>query len=282
MPNIQATSTKKALMQAYDHTRYFLYALAIFTLINIVFVATGSDVYFLFTAMFPYIILSLAMFMCGLYPPEYYEGALTEGDFLPYEVFTVALVVAIVIALIYALAGLLSRKGRVGWLVFALVIYSIDTFILFCYFGFGIEILSDYLFHALVIFVLARGIHICKRAKELPDEPEVAYPNGETFEDDFGSNPDAPIRTADMNVKCRVFLVADVNGKNIIYRRVGKVNELVVNSYVYAEFVDGLDLPHTLRANVDGHIIEAGITPSSPRMFINVDGQTFAKKVRWF
>ena len=85
-----------------------------FTLINIIMALTGSDSYFLFSAIIPYYLVVSAMFLCGKMPVEYYEGDLSEYIFLDNSYFTVCFVIYIVIIAVLALCWLFSFKQKVG------------------------------------------------------------------------------------------------------------------------------------------------------------------------
>lgn len=65
-------------------------------------------------------------------------------------------------------------------------------------------------------------------------------------------------RTAETGVRYRVLASASNEAYQIVYRRVGRVNELVINGRVYDEKKTLFDWPHVLFAVVDGHRIEAG------------------------
>ncbi len=88
-------------------------------------------------------------------------------------------------------------------------------------------------------------------------------------------------RRADLTVKSRTLLEAQVQGYQICYRRVKKTNELVVNGFVYDEFTAVVEFSHKLCARVDGHKIEAGYDSDS-FSYILFDDQPVARKRRWF
>lgn len=275
---------RELLERKYNQARYNILGLVLFTLLNVILALTGSDTYYLFTATVPFVLVSLSMLFCGLYPPEYYEGDLAGMNVLPYEVFIVATVIAFVIVALYVLAFFCSRKGRVGWLIFALVLFGIDTLFLFGYFGIAIDMILDYVFHAWVIVILVMGIKNHYSLKALPDEPEeelCTENSSEISEENGVGETSSPLRIADMSVKSRILLQAEAGGKQIIYRRVKKTNELVIGGYVYDEYVALMELPHTLTAVIDGHTVEAGMMQSS-QSFIAVDGEIIAKKLRLF
>ena len=269
-------SERDMLESRYRSTRINLLVVALFTLINIVFVALGSDTYMLFSATVPYLIAYLSAYLCCMLPPQYYEGDLAGFEPLPEGVFYVALAVSVVIIALYVLAFFFSKKGRVGWLIFALVFFSIDTLVLFGYFGIDVAMLLDYLFHAWIIVILAMGIHAHFKLKKLPEE--------KITEEELESEEDAPadstpLRIADMSVKAKVFLEADANGRHVVYRRVKRTNELVINGQVYDEYEALIEGPHTLVAVLDGHVYTAGCNNAS-QAFIDVDEQRVAKKIR--
>ena len=84
---------------------------------------------------------------------------------------------------------------------------------------------------------------------------------------------------ADPDVKSRTLLEAEKSGYHIVYRRVKKTNELVVNGRVYDEYEALVEQPHTLIANVDGHKIEVTYDNLS-RMYILFDSEVLVKKMR--
>ena len=65
-------------------------------------------------------------------------------------------------------------------------------------------------------------------------------------------------RTAETGMRYRVLASASNEAYQIVYRRVGTVNELVINGRVYDEKKTLFGWPHVLFAVVDGHRIEAG------------------------
>ena len=84
---------------------------------------------------------------------------------------------------------------------------------------------------------------------------------------------------ADMQEKSRILLEASAPGYHIVYRRVKRTNELIVNGRVYDEYEALVELPHTLTATIDGHTVEMEYDASS-RMYIFFDGEELAKKLR--
>ena len=66
-----------------------------------------------------------------------------------------------------------------------------------------------------------------------------------------------------------------------MYRRVKRVNELVISGYVYDEYVALAETAHCLSAKMDGHLIEVGYDGLSSS-YLRVDGQQIQRKVRWY
>ena len=90
------------------------------------------------------------------------------------------------------------------------------------------------------------------------------------------------LRDADSVRKGRILLSTSVKNFYIVYRRLGFVNELVVNGEVYDEMKAVIEYDHHLIANIDGHIIEAGLDSDAGGSYIRFDGQTVERKKRFF
>jgi len=187
----------------------------------------------------------------------------------------------------------LSKNGRVGWLIAALVAFSVDTLIMFSQYNLASSII-DILFHAYVIVFFVMGIkaHYFLKKMESNAQETVKKSDGEfAFESLIENTSDGetenniadstPIRTADFSVKSRVFLEKKVFEHTIIYRRVKKVNELIIDGFVYDEYIARMEFPHILTAVKDGREISAGIDIYNV-MTITVDGQVVADKRRFF
>ena len=284
-------SERELYEQKYRSSRMNLLLVVIFTAVNLVLLVTNADTYFLFSAFIPYFITLTGMAVCGLFPKEYYEG-LEEIVFLDKSVFVVLLVISVVLTLLYLLAWLMSNKNRVGWLIFALVFFGIDTLGMFFINGISIESAFDILFHAWVIYYLVVGISAHYKLKKLPIEEETMSLSEENTADEIESDEeasedineeieDSPIlRRADTETKFRVLLEARVDNYRICYRRIKHTNELVINGNVYDEIKGILESEHILEAVVDGHVITAG--HNGTHSIIEFDEKLVAKKIRLF
>ena len=89
------------------------------------------------------------------------------------------------------------------------------------------------------------------------------------------------LRRADMEAKARILLKAEFEGHLVLYRRVKKVNELVIDNYVYDEIELGIEPAHSLSARIDGKLYEVGYDGRTLSYF-SVDGVRKAQKTRWY
>ena len=62
-----------------------------------------------------------------------------------------------------------------GWLIFALVIFVIDTLGMLAFLGFDLSNIVDMIFHAWVIVSLVMGIIAAAKLKKLPEEEPVIF-----------------------------------------------------------------------------------------------------------
>lgn len=285
--NLNPRPTEEMTLQAkYDGARRNLLSVVVFSLINLILLVANSFTYFLFSASIPYLVADLAKYLCGMYPADYYDISPEEAWFFPRSVFWIALVVALLIIAFYVLCFFLSGKNRVGWMITALVCFALDTVVMFLYYGISADMIMDIVFHAWVIVSLSVGIYAHFKRKKLAENwTDAEQAGGEWIEggevSEQGAPGDSPVRgVADPNVKCRILLQAEQFGHTVIYRRVGKTNELVIDGKLYDEYTASMELPHELAARVDGHEFTAGLTKGS-RSYITADGETVAKKMRW-
>jgi hypothetical protein len=201
-------------------------------------------------------------------------------EFYGNGVFAFLIGIAAVCLVLYLLAWFFSKNHRVGWLIFGLVFFALDTVFLFLLGGIDVSMVIDYLFHAWVLFELSRGIYLHFKWKNTEDEPTEE--GGNEGQEDGADEPEPdsePLRSMDRDVKARALAEIEFEGHKICYRKVNKVNELVVNGMVYDEFAFKLESSHMLSARVDGHNICVGL--NNGRTFVVVDGNLVLDKVRW-
>lgn len=269
------TSTKRATLEnTYNKSLGQLLLIIFLSVVNIILLVWDSNTYFLFSAFIPFFLVDCGMYFTGSYPAEYYYDM--EGvAFFDKSVLIATFVIAAVILLIYFLCWIFAKKKKVGWLIAATVLFGIDTLAMLAIQGFSVDISLSILFHILVICWFVYGIATYYKMKKLPEEELTE--NAEVPETQ--PTESTMLRWADMDVKARILLRADAQGYQIVYRRVKRTNELVINGKVYDEFVALLEGPHTLSAVVNGHTIEVQYDTSS-HMLIVFDGTVLAKKLR--
>ncbi len=279
--NTQKNPIMEAQMQSarYNGARINLLLVVLLTTLNMILLVSGSDSYYLFSASIPYTITSLTKYICGMYPPEQYaQDGIYTVDFFDPSLFYIVLAVSIVIIGLYLLAYFLSKNQKVGWLIFALVFFVIDTAWLIFYVGDIVAILMDILFHIWVIFSLSMGIYAYVKLKKLPTE--VKNPIDPEKESERQDVPDSRIlRSADTTVKARILLESEYFGHKIVYRRVKKTNELVIDGKVYGEYIALFEKTHTIKATVDGHLYSVGFDGRGMSYLI-VDDMIVTQKVR--
>ena len=144
------------------------------------------------------------------------------------------------------------------------------------FYGFALELVLDYAFHIGIIVSLSMGIGFGSYLKN--NVKPVENLDGDVGCVSINDTNTTILRVADFSVKHKVLLSADVEGRSIVYRRVKRVNELVVDGNVYAEYKAVLEFPHTLTVNIDGKLISAGY--DGINSFIDVGGNRIAKKIR--
>lgn len=165
---MQPMPERQVLQSKYASSRHNILLVLIFTTINLILLVANSNTYFLFSAFIPYVIVNVGMALSGRYPAEYYEDW-AEFEKMDGSVLVITLVIAVVICLLYLLCWLFSDKGRVGWLITALVLFSLDTLLMLMG-GLALDSVVDILFHAWVIISLSKGIAAHAKLKKLPEE----------------------------------------------------------------------------------------------------------------
>ncbi len=279
IPNHTPT-TEQLLQQKYNRASIWLFLISAFTAINVLSLAFGGSFYFLVSSSVPYIIVGLGMILCGMLPDEEYVGDLLNFRIFDKSVFTIFVIIAVVIIGLYVLSAILARKQKVGWVIFALVFFCLDTLLMFLYFGLTMDILIDTIFHVVLIVVLAGSVHAHFQLKKLPPkEQNEEEPQTEIFTPHDYTNDSPILRVADLSVKCRILLECNYLNHTIVYRRVKTVNELVIDGNVYSEYNARMEFEHSLVAVVDGHTFCAGLAMG--KSFIMADGNMLKQKIRW-
>lgn len=163
--------------------RHNLLLVIIFTVVNLLFLLLEVDRYFLFSASVPY----YTTVFCNVLD-SIAVGYPTIGMFT-----AISLVVSVVILGVYLLCWFMSKK-KSGWLIVALVLFSIDTLALL---GFTVfmdlmgENILDFVFHAWVIYSLAQTLRCNAKLKALAAQTAAPVdPYAPTPTDYYGANPE--------------------------------------------------------------------------------------------
>ncbi len=275
-------SPESVLKSRYNSSRTNILLVVVFTAINIVLLMLNADTYFLFSAYIPYFIAGSGLYFTGKFPADYYDGDISQYQFYEEHFLYFAVAVATVFVILYLLSWIFSKK-HVGWMMFALAFFSFDTIAMFSN-GVSADSVANIIFHIWVIVSLSVGIYSYSKLRRMPASQIC---EGESLENcTFGGSepivlPNSPvIRTAAQNIKCKVFLSVQVNGHTVVYRRVKRVNELIIDENVYDQIEALVELPHVLQANLDGHVYKAG-TDSTSHTFVSVDDTVVARKLRF-
>lgn len=271
------TTKKPSPIAKYEIARTNLILMIVLTLINVIFAVIGLDYMMLFSATVPYLFATI--------------GTIEE--------FSAFLVPGLVLALIgigmYFLCWLLSKK-HYAWMIVALVLFSFDTLAMMGMYLFAGDFsgIIDVIIHIWVLYYLIIGVINGHKKNNLTEQDIQSTLNGddaaepvlnsegniESAYDPTVSTFDTPIlRKADTAVKARILLEVEAEGHKICYRRVKRVNELVIDGCVYADVEALVEVAHVLSARVGGKLIQAGFDGAA-NSYIKIDGQQIAKKLR--
>lgn len=235
------------------------------TVLNIVLLFLESSSMMLFSATVPYLAVGIGI-MSGM--PT---------------LLTVCCVFAAVIVALYFACWLGSKK-HYGWMIAAFVMFCLDTVsLVLMYISAGeFSGILDLIIHIAVLYYLFNGVKYGAKLKKLPEEPQTAEITEENVSSaEIPCHNSSPLRIADTDVKHRVFLEAETCGVHVCYRRVKRINELVINGYVYDDVEMFMEAAHALNASITGHVIQVGYDGVF-HSYLRVDGETVQKKLRLF
>ncbi|MBQ9805264.1 MAG: hypothetical protein IJW49_01975 [Clostridia bacterium] len=179
-PNL---SPRQLAQNRYNSARANLLLVLVFTVINIVLAVAEANLYFLFSATVPYYITIIGQ-LIAFFP---------EFGMLGTPALVTAIAIAAVLLLPYLLCWIFSKKSS-GWMIGALVCFSLDTLILllFALIAFDTSMIADLLFHAWVIYYLILGIKSGNDLKKLPVESEEPSLVNETDSSDYNPSDYTP------------------------------------------------------------------------------------------
>ena len=175
VPNTAPMSPREEVERKYRNCRANLLMVVLFTVFNLVTYPFVSF-YFPFAATIP----------C-------YEMHLTfqEDPEVAFAGLLIPIIIGIILTVPYLLCWIFSKK-RVGWMVAALVFFSLDCLLLVTMYDLT-SVIIDILFHAWVMFYLITGVINGFKLKDMPEEqplPEfgtVAEGEAPTAEDGFNT-----------------------------------------------------------------------------------------------
>ena len=249
-------SQKDLVKARYNNARVYLLMVLMCTVFNVTFLFMDVDRFYLVSTVIPYMSVI------------FWE--LLSGTVFAYGALAVGLVYLLLLVLCWAMS-----KHKPGWLIAGTVLYALDMIPVFLMHRSTQErvFLVSLVFHVILIGMLVYGI-LCRCRQDSgammqTDEPEELPARG------------TALRRADMEQKHRILLQAEFEGHTVVYRRVKKVNELVIDGYVYDEIELGIEPAHSLSARIDGKLYEVGYDGKSSSYF-NVDSTQKAKKTRWY
>ena len=248
-------SQKDLVKARYNNARVYLLMVLMCSVFNVTFLFMDVDRFYLVSTVIPYMSVI------------FWE--LLSGTVFAYGALAVGLVYLLLLVLCWAMS-----KHKPGWLIAGTVLYALDMIPVFLMYRSTQErvFLVSLVFHVILIGMLVYGI-LCRRRQDsgamMQTEPEELPARG------------TALRRADMEQKHRILLQAEFEGHAVVYRRVKKVNELVIDGFVYDEMELGIEPAHSLSARIDGKLYEVGYDGKSSSYF-NVDGTQKAKKTRWY
>lgn len=159
----------KTPLTVYNTARSNLLLVVLFTAVNLVLTLVNADMYFLFSATVPQFIMAL--------------GYAFENS----VALTVCAVLAFLCAGVYLLCWALSKKHR-GWMIVALVLFSLDTIAALGMLLADTSMIIDVAIHGWVLFYLITGTSALVKMKK---NPELAVEPAEVPAEEIA--PAAPV-----------------------------------------------------------------------------------------
>lgn len=175
VPTAVSMSPREEVEMKYKRSRANLLLVIIASLVNLFTIALNRS-YFYFSAAMPSLLLDISV---------------QENPEVVFADLLIPIVVGIILTVPYLLCWIFSKK-RVGWMVAALVFFSLDCLLLVTMYDLTSAII-DILFHAWVMFYLITGVINGFKLKKMPeDEPlpefgEIAAEGETPAEDGFNT-----------------------------------------------------------------------------------------------
>lgn len=167
---VMSPNTHGMLEVKYNRARANLLAVFGFTILNIILQLFNASIYLLFSASVPYLLVNLMWDLTGHLPPAAYAE---DPEFvpLPNGFLYAAIGFAAFILLFYLMSYLFSKDGKYGWMIVALVFFSLDCAFLLGFVvlvGFDASFILDILFHVWVMYYLISGVSSGVKMARLP------------------------------------------------------------------------------------------------------------------
>ena len=158
-------SPRAALQAKYNQSRANLLLVVITSVINLFTVAFAGS-YFLFAPSMPTLLVEIVLMEAGE------AGVELAALVVPF-------IVGLVLTAPYLLGWIFSKK-RVGWMIAALVFFSLDCVYLLLMYQLT-SVIIDILFHAWIMFYLITGVINGLKLKDMPEDqplPEMGAAEG--------------------------------------------------------------------------------------------------------
>lgn len=278
-----AGSTKKAeqLRFCYRLARLGLLVAIIFSVLNCIFTFFGSVFYSEFSFSFPQAMVDNGRFYTGLMytAEEYAQMGWSSSDFLAPEFMLLDGGLALLGIGAVTACYFISKK-HVGGMIAAAVLLGADIIFEIYWYDIMLAYTTEYILPGLLLAAMIVGIVSRFRLSfiEWMGETPTAEQTGGA---ELAPHPDtAALHAVDYAAKGKIIMIYDIAGYTVGYRRVGRINELIINKMVYDTLDTGAyEQPHELCAYVDGHEFVVG-TGADAQAFIRFDGEVVRKKQR--
>ena len=195
-PPVVPTTPRQVTEAKYKRSRANLLLVIVFTVVNL-FTVTFGNTYFLFSANLPMLFPAVATEIAA--DSEY----LLSLGLMPEDgtaVVIVGLILGLILTVPYLLCWIFSKK-RPGWMVAALVFFSIDCLVLLGLYDLT-DVLFDLLIHGWVMFYLITGVTHGFKLKTMPeDEPRPSFEN---IVSEAESTPEVAVITEEAAVEANV------------------------------------------------------------------------------
>ncbi len=194
-PNTKELSEREKLEKRYNSARYDVLLMIILTVVNIILVFTESNTYFLFSITAPYLYAADGIIFSGVLSLEFYEAVGLGGvEFLGVPYLIKGLAIAMVILALYVACYVLSKNNKVGWLIGATVLLTLDM-IWFIWEGLLLDNVLDAIIHIVLLVYLIIGIAAHYKLKRLAPEGDVIEGKAVAYEEEesYIEEADEPI-----------------------------------------------------------------------------------------